>query len=67
LPPELARDASERIREAADMGDISQLKSIAEELSSKVNAFSPVAKKIIQLAEEFDFEGLVTLADSLVV
>jgi hypothetical protein len=51
----------------ADMGDISQLKSIAEELSSKVNAFSPVAKKIIQLAEEFDFEGLVTLADSLVV
>jgi CheY-like chemotaxis protein/HPt (histidine-containing phosphotransfer) domain-containing protein len=65
LPPELAREASERIREAADMGDISQLKSIAEKLSSKVNAFSPVAKKIIQLAEEFDFEGLVTLADSL--
>jgi CheY-like chemotaxis protein/HPt (histidine-containing phosphotransfer) domain-containing protein len=65
LPPELARDASERIREAADMGDISQLKSIAEELSSKVNAFSPVAKKIIQLAEDFDFEGLLTLADSL--
>ena len=65
LPAELARDASEQIREAADMGDISQLKSIAEELSSKVNAFSPVAKKIIQLAEEFDFEGLVTLADNL--
>ena len=65
LPPELAKEASERIREAADMGDITQLKSIADELTSRTNAFTPLGNKIIELAEEFDFEGIVKLANSL--
>ncbi len=65
LPPELAKEASERIREAADMGDITQLKSIADELSSRTNAFTPLGNKIIELSEEFDFEGIVKLANSL--
>ena len=65
LPHELAKEASERIREAADMGDITRLKSIAEELSSKTEAFSPIGNKIIELAEDFDFEGIVKLADNL--
>ena len=65
LPPELAKEVSERIREAADMGDITQLKSIADELTSRTNAFTPLANKIIELAEEFDFEGIVKLANGL--
>jgi HPt (histidine-containing phosphotransfer) domain-containing protein len=65
LSPELAREASERIREAADMGDITQLKSIADELTSRTNAFTALGNKIIGLAEEFDFEGIVKLANSL--
>ena len=48
------------------MGDITRLKSIAEELSSKTEAFSPIGNKIIELAEDFDFEGIVKLADNLV-
>jgi PAS domain S-box-containing protein len=65
LPPELAQEASARIREAADMGDITQLKSIAEELNSQTKAFAPIGDKIIQLAEEFDFESLAKLADTM--
>jgi HPt (histidine-containing phosphotransfer) domain-containing protein len=65
LPPELAKDTAERIREATDMGDIGQLKSIAEDLTSQMSEFSTVGDKIIKMAEEFDFEGLVKLADKL--
>jgi CheY-like chemotaxis protein/HPt (histidine-containing phosphotransfer) domain-containing protein len=65
LPPELAKEASERIREAADLGDITQLKSIADELSSKIKAFAPLGNKIIKLADEFDFEGIAKLVDTL--
>jgi CheY-like chemotaxis protein len=65
LPPELAKEASERIREAADMGDITQLKSIADELTSRTNVFAPFGNKIIELAENFDFEGIAKLADTL--
>ncbi|MBW2408242.1 MAG: hypothetical protein JRF72_00485, partial [Deltaproteobacteria bacterium] len=65
LPPEVAKEASERIREAADMGDITQLKNIADELSSKTRAFVPIGNKITKLADEFDFEGIAQLADSL--
>ncbi|UCE51573.1 MAG: response regulator [Desulfobacterales bacterium] len=65
LPTELAQDASKRIRDAADMGNVSQLKSIAAELTAKSEAFSFIGQKIIHLAEEFDFDGIVQLANNL--
>jgi PAS domain S-box-containing protein len=65
LPTELAQDAAKRIRDAADMGNVSQLKSIAAELTAKSEAFSPIGQKIIHLAEEFDFDGIVQLANNL--
>jgi HPt (histidine-containing phosphotransfer) domain-containing protein len=65
LPPDLARDAAKRIREAADMGDVTQLKFVAEELSSQTQSASPIGKKIIQFAEDFDFDAIKQLADSL--
>ena len=48
------------------MGDISQLKTIAEHLRSQGEAFAPISEKITQHADEFDFDGIVTLADTLV-
>jgi CheY-like chemotaxis protein len=66
LPPELAREVSTRIRDAADMGDITQLKSIAQQLRSQSDAFSPISEKIIQCADDFNFEGIAALADELV-
>jgi hypothetical protein len=65
LPPELARDAAKRIREAADMGDVTQLKFVAEELSAHTQSASSIGKKIIQFAEDFDFDAIKQLADTL--
>jgi HPt (histidine-containing phosphotransfer) domain-containing protein len=65
LPPETALEAASRIREAVDMGDVTELKSVAEELTSQTELFSPFGKEIIQLAENFDFDGITQLADKL--
>jgi HPt (histidine-containing phosphotransfer) domain-containing protein len=65
LPPDIARDAAKRIRDAADMGDVTQLKVIAEELASQTEVPASVAQKIIHLAEEFDFDGITKLAIEL--
>ena len=52
-------------REAAEMGDVTQLKFVAEELSSQTQSASPIGKKIIQFAEDFDFDAIKQLADIL--
>ena len=65
LPSELARDAAQRIREAVDMGDVTQLKFLAEELSSQTQSGSPIGAKIMQFAEDFDFDAIKQLADTL--
>jgi PAS domain S-box-containing protein len=65
LPPDYARDVANRIRDAADMGDVTKLKSIAEELASQTEVMAPVAQKIIHLAEEFDFDGITKLSAEL--
>jgi hypothetical protein len=47
------------------MGDVTQIKSIAEELKLKSDAFAPIGDKFIQSAEDFDFEGLAKLVGEL--
>jgi PAS domain S-box-containing protein len=65
LPPDLARDAANRIRSAAEVGDITEVKSIAAALENQAQAFAPICEKIFNLAEEFDFDGLLDLADTI--
>jgi PAS domain S-box-containing protein len=65
IPPELAKQATDRIREAADMGDVTRIKMIAEDFKSKSDAFTPISEHLIQMAEDFDFEGILKLADKL--
>jgi CheY-like chemotaxis protein len=65
IPPELARQAADLIREAADMGDVTRIKTIAEDFKSKSDAFVPIGNRFIQMAEDFDFEGILKLADEL--
>jgi hypothetical protein len=62
MTPELARKVSERLREAAEVGDITELKSVARELAP---THSDVSDRLAQLAEEFDFEGIIRLAKIL--
>jgi hypothetical protein len=65
IPPELAGEAVDRIKEPAEMGDVIQIKSIAQDLKSKSDAFAPFSDKFIQLAEDFDFEGISKLVGKL--
>jgi CheY-like chemotaxis protein len=65
IPPEVAAEAIGRIKEPVEMGDVTQIKSIAEALKSKSDALAPISDKFIQLAEDFDFEGISKLVSEL--
>ena len=47
------------------MGDVTQIKAIAEELKSQSDVFAPISDKFILLAEDFDFDGILKLAVQL--
>ena len=65
IPPELAQKAADRIKTAAEMGDVIQVASIANELKSENTALIPFCDKIIQLSEDFDLDGILKLANEL--
>jgi len=65
LPLNLAEEAVDRIKEPAEMGDVTQIKSIVAELRSKSDAFAPIGDQFVQLAEDFDFEGIAKLVGEL--
>jgi len=65
LPSDLARETAEQLQTAADMGDITNLKSIAEGLRSKSASYAVFSDKITRMAENFDFEGILKLVDEL--
>ena len=66
LPPELANKMAEGIKEAAEMGDVAQIQSIANELRSQYDALAPFCDKLVQLAEDFDFDGIQKLVQEFV-
>jgi len=65
VSPELAQKAGERIKAAAEMGDVVQVEAFAKELKSEYDVLKPFSDKIIQLAEDFDLDGIQKLADEL--
>ena len=65
LPSDLAKEAAGTLREAAEMGDASALTSIAEEMASRSRSFAPYQRRIAQLTDDFDFEGILGLANDL--
>ena len=58
VPPELIKKATISIKTAVEMGDVMKIKSIAEELKSESDAVAPFCNKLIQLAEDFDFDSI---------
>ncbi len=58
VPGELKKKITENIKEAAEMGDVMQIKSIADELKSESDVMGPICDELIQLAEDFDFDGI---------
>jgi PAS domain S-box-containing protein len=65
IPAELSKEAAGRIREAVEMGDVIQVKSIVEELKSRSDAAAPLGDKFIQMVEDFDFDGILKLTEKL--
>ena len=61
VPPDLAKKVADRIKMAAELGDLMQIKSIAADLESESNAVAPCSNRIVQLAEDFDFDGIQNL------
>jgi two-component system sensor histidine kinase/response regulator len=62
---ELARQTAERLREAVDMGNITELKTIAAGLESESDQYSSFSSTILKLAEDFDFDGIAKLVAEL--
>ena len=65
LPSDLAKEAAVRLREAAEMGDVSALTEISEEMADRSKDFAPYLDKITQMKDDFDFEGIIGLTDDL--
>jgi len=65
IPTELAQDIARRIRDAAEMGDVMTLNAVAEEIKTHSDSCIPLSKQIVQMAEDFDLDGIQKLADEL--
>jgi CheY-like chemotaxis protein len=65
IQTELPQDISKRIRDAAEMGDVMTLNAIAEEIKEHSDSCVPLSKQIVQMAEDFDLDGIQKLADDL--
>jgi signal transduction histidine kinase/CheY-like chemotaxis protein len=65
IPTELSQDIAKRIREAAEMGDVTTLNAIAAEIKAQSESCVPLSKQIVQMAENFDLDGIQKLADAL--
>jgi hypothetical protein len=58
-------DSIRRLREAAEMGDVTGVVSVTDKIASQTNGFSAHRAKIMQLADDFDFDGILEVADQL--
>ena len=65
ISTELSQDIAKRIRDAAEMGDITTLSTIAEEIKNQSDSCMLLSKQIVQMAEDFDLNGIQKLADDL--
>ena len=65
IPAELSPDIAERIHEAAEMGDVTTLNAIAEEIKDQSDFCRQLGKQISRMAEDFDLEGIQNLAETL--
>ena len=65
IPAELVQDIAKRIRDAAEIGDVMTLNASAEEIKTHSDSCIPLSKQIVQMAEDFEFDGILKFADAL--
>jgi hypothetical protein len=56
---------TESIKEATEMGDVTQIKSIAAKLLAESDTVAPFCDELIRLADDFDFDGIQKLVHEL--
>ena len=64
IPADLVQDLPQRVRVATEMGNVSAIMTIAEDLKARSDSCAPLSNRIAQLAEDFDFEGILKLKSS---
>ena len=65
IPADLVQDLPDRLRVAKEMGNISAIMTIAEELKARSDSCAPLSNRISQLAKDFDFDGVLKLTAGL--
>ena len=65
VPAQRLKEVAGRIMAAAEMGDVMNVKTIAAELNSELEAAAPLCDELVRLAEDFDFDGIQKLMGSL--
>ena len=65
MPTPLAQQTADRLRNAADMGNITELKIIAADMRSRAEIDGTFSDNIERMAEDFDLDGILRLADEL--
>jgi HPt (histidine-containing phosphotransfer) domain-containing protein len=58
---EQALDATKRIKSAVEVGDVMKIRSEAEEFESESEALALFCNHLVQLAEDFDLDGIQKL------
>jgi signal transduction histidine kinase/DNA-binding response OmpR family regulator/HPt (histidine-containing phosphotransfer) domain-containing protein len=61
VPPEQLKKVTESIKKATEMGDVTQIKSIAAKLLAESDTVAPFCDELIRLADDFDFDGIQKL------
>ena len=56
--PWTVKNAVDRIKAAAEMGDVMKITSIAKELECESDGMASFCNQLIQMAEDFDFNGI---------
>jgi len=65
MPPELARDTATRLQNAAEIGDIGELRAIAVALETHSSDLAHLRRQIESMVDNFDMEGILKLAGKL--
>ena len=65
VPSELVSEVVRRLREAVEVGNITKLNELANELIERGPETEACGNQIMRLGKAFDFDGLLALADSL--
>jgi len=65
VAPGLIKDMAGRVRDAIEMGDVTRISAIAEELKSQSEDLAPICDKLMRLADDFDLDGIMGFVNAL--